>query len=83
MTVIRLQNDFIAGTAYFLNKTIHIVHTERKMVDHSMGQAGTVGEQLQQAIAEVGVAKAFEQFSGVSADSELAAQVLAAYDLWM
>lgn len=39
--------------------------------------------QLQQAIAEVGVAKAFEQFSGVSADSELAAQVLAAYDSWM
>lgn len=38
---------------------------------------------LQQAIAEVGVAKAFEQFSGVSADSELAAQVLAAYDSWM
>ena len=39
--------------------------------------------QLQQAIAEVGVAKAFEQFSGVPADSELAAQVLAAYDSWM
>ena len=39
--------------------------------------------QLQQAIAENGVAKAFEQFSGVSADSELAAQVLAAYDSWM
>ena len=39
--------------------------------------------QLQQAISEVGVAKAFEQFSGVSADSELAAQVLAAYDSWM
>jgi len=39
--------------------------------------------QLQQTIAEVGVAKAFEQFSGVSADSELAAQVLAAYDSWM
>ena len=39
--------------------------------------------QLQQAIAEVGVAKAFEQFSGVAADSELAAQVLAAYDSWM
>jgi mannitol-1-phosphate 5-dehydrogenase len=39
--------------------------------------------QLQQAIAEVGVAKVFEQFSGVSADSELAAQVLAAYDSWM
>ena len=39
--------------------------------------------QLQQAISEVGVAKAFEQFSGVPADSELAAQVLAAYDSWM
>ena len=39
--------------------------------------------QLQQAIAEVGVAKAFEQFSGVPADSELAAQVLAAYDSGM
>ena len=39
--------------------------------------------ELQQAIGEVGVAKAFEQFSGVSADSELAAQVLAAYDSWM
>lgn len=39
--------------------------------------------QLQQAISEVGAAKAFEQFSGVSADSELAAQVLAAYDSWM
>lgn len=39
--------------------------------------------QLQQAISEAGVAKAFEQFSGVPADSELAAQVLAAYDSWM
>lgn len=39
--------------------------------------------QLQQAISEVGVAKAFEQFSGVPADSELAAQVLVAYDSWM
>ena len=39
--------------------------------------------QLQQAISEVGVAKAFEQFSGVPADSELAAQGLAAYDAWM
>ena len=39
--------------------------------------------QLQQAISENGVAKALEQFSGVSADSELAAQVLAAYDSWM
>lgn len=39
--------------------------------------------QLQQVISEVGVAKAFEQFSGVPADSELAAQVLAAYDSWM
>jgi mannitol-1-phosphate 5-dehydrogenase len=36
--------------------------------------------QLQQAIAEVGVAKAFEQFSGVPAENELTAQVLEAYN---
>ena len=36
--------------------------------------------QLQQAIAEVGVAKAFEQFSGVPAENELTAQVLVAYN---
>ena len=36
--------------------------------------------QLQQAIAEAGVAKAFEQFSGVPAENELTAQVLEAYN---
>ena len=36
--------------------------------------------ELQQAIAEVGVAKAFEQFSGVPAENELTAQVLEAYN---
>lgn len=36
--------------------------------------------QLQQAIAENGVAKALEQFSGISADDALAAQILEAYD---
>lgn len=36
--------------------------------------------QLQQAIAENGVAKALEQFSGISADNALAAQILEAYN---
>ena len=36
--------------------------------------------QLQQAIAENGVAKALEQFSGISADDALAAQILEAYN---
>jgi mannitol-1-phosphate 5-dehydrogenase len=36
--------------------------------------------QLQQAISEVGVAKALEQFSGISADDALAAQILEAYN---
>ena len=36
--------------------------------------------QLQQAIAENGVAKALEQFSGISADDALAVQILEAYN---
>lgn len=36
--------------------------------------------QLQQAIAENGVAKALEQFSGISADDALAAKILDAYN---
>ena len=36
--------------------------------------------QLQQAISENGVAKALEQFSGISADDALAAQILEAYN---
>lgn len=36
--------------------------------------------QLQQAIAENGVAKALEQFSGISADDALAAKILEAYN---